>query len=77
MQAPRIRCGLAAFRRSVLRDQRPRPIQIRAAALRRFLQDPGQVAAGIKVILFCRLNQTKQNCAALGSVCPEKFNAAI
>ena len=59
----------SAFLRGILRGQRPCPIWIRTAALRRFLQHPGQVAAEIKVILFCRLNQTKQNRAALGSVC--------
>ena len=37
--------------------------------LRRFLQNPGQVAAGIKVVLLCRLNQAEQDGAALGSVC--------
>ena len=49
--------------------QRQRPIRIRSTALRRFLQDPGQVAARIKMVFLCRLNQAEQDCTALGTVC--------
>ena len=49
-------------------DQRLRPIRIRDTALRCFLQDPGQVAAGIKMVFLCRLNQAEQNRAALRAI---------
>ena len=50
-------------------DQRLRPIRIRDTALRRFLQDPGEIAARIKMVFLCRLNQAEQDCAALGPIC--------
>ena len=69
MQVPRIGCGLAAIRRGVLRDQRLCPIRIRNTAFRRFLQDPDEIAARIKMVFLCRLNQAEQDCAALGPIC--------
>ena len=69
MQAPRIRCGSAAFWWGVLRGQCLCPTGIGSTALRRFLQHPGQVAAGIKVVLLCRFNQAEQDRTALGTVC--------